>query len=209
MSGSARGLALAVSAITSTSNVRMGQAPLRKVSLVSSATRTKLRRRKMPTVSGRQDWFGPLPIGCRGSMVLALVCELLRRSCRKRVMLVRDDPTSALLAQPNGQSQTAVRVPLEFFHSSAAEQRMGKGDITPGGNVERHNLECGPFVSATRKTAARCRGRPVCLAPRWVEARRTSQCLRYDRPGPQPCRRRARPPPSARSTCGFAFRRRS
>ena len=46
----------------------MGQTPLRKASPVSSAPRTKLRRREMSTTTGRENCLGPLTIGSRSSI---------------------------------------------------------------------------------------------------------------------------------------------
>jgi len=57
------------------------------------------------------------------------------------MMLVRNDPPAALLAQPDGESKTVVRILLELFVGPAAEEGMRERDIVASGDVERDDLE--------------------------------------------------------------------
>ena len=62
---------------------------------------------------------------------------------RKRVVLVRDDPAAALLAQPDGQPKAVAWVLLELVVRPTAEQRVREGDVDTGSDLERDDLEGG------------------------------------------------------------------
>src|SRR5688572_20294219 len=65
---------------------------------------------------------------------------------REGVMLVRDDPASALLAQPDGQTKAVVGILPQLLFRPATEQGGREGDIVARGDVERDDLERGPTL---------------------------------------------------------------
>jgi hypothetical protein len=75
----------------------------------------------------------------------AAVRRLVRGSfsilIRKRMVFVGYDPTTAFLAQPDGQAQAVVRVSVELLLGSAAQQCVREGDIVARRDVERDDLE--------------------------------------------------------------------
>ena len=56
-------------------------------------------------------------------------------------MLVRDAPAAALLAQSDGQPQALLRMLGETRRHATAQQRMRKGDVRTGRDVEGDDLE--------------------------------------------------------------------
>jgi hypothetical protein len=59
------------------------------------------------------------------------------------VVLVRDLPPAALLAQPYLKAQAVIGLVLELFLGPATEQRVREGNIATGGDVERDDFESG------------------------------------------------------------------
>src|SRR6266511_1357285 len=57
------------------------------------------------------------------------------------MMLVRDDPAAAFLAQAYGESEAVRGIPLQLISGSAAEQGPGEGDVVACRDIELDNLE--------------------------------------------------------------------
>jgi len=70
----------------------------------------------------------------------------LRRRQRERVVLVRDRPASALLAQPDGEAKAVVGIFLQLLLGAAPEQCVRERNVVPGRDVERGDLERGTLL---------------------------------------------------------------
>src|SRR4051812_36297475 len=57
------------------------------------------------------------------------------------MVLVRDHPAPALLAQAHRQAQPLLRPSLEALGSSAAREGVGERDVRPGSDVELDKVE--------------------------------------------------------------------
>lgn len=66
-------------------------------------------------------------------------------------MLVSDGPALVDLAETDGQTEAVARVRPELLAGSATQQRVGEGDIVPGDDVERDDLELGTCFCHMKK----------------------------------------------------------
>ena len=117
-------------------------------------------------------------------------------------MLMRHDPATVFLAQPDRQAQAVVGILLEFFLRSAAEQCVGECDVLTGGDVERIDLELGALSLPLEE------GRPslavgIDAANPASAVRRTSLCRWHGRRERRQGRLRA-PRPAGRTTPSLA-----